>query len=590
MKKILHKLHTWLSIPLGVFITLICFSGAMLVFETEITERCRSEVFFVDNVEGAPLPVEQLLAKVSATLPDSVSVTGVNIPADPARTYQVTLSKPRRASVYVNPYTGEITGRYERLPFFDTMFHLHRWLLGKSDAAGGVSWGKLLVGISTLALVFILLTGLFIWFPRARRSLKRSLSITVRQGWFRFWYDLHVAGGMYVILFLLALALTGLTWSFSWYRTGFYGLFGVEVQDRGAHGPSDGRRAAAEGGRHGGAEGRHGQEGRRGGHGRPAGEECTDSSNIVARAEEPKAESRRQRPAEASRSEKRSAEAIDESAVKASEVSESETQARSAEAEGRGAHRHRGERPAEASLSEDTTAQAAPERSVAPRDGEGRPEGRRHGGRRGRHGGAEAADTTGVERLHEGRPAAEARPAQGDTLAESRPREERRGRQGRPAARKIEAESRPTADTLSALPLSEADNEPVLAPFAHWQEVYEQLVFSNPDYRQITVSDGTAQVALKSRNSLRATDRYTFDPATGRITDVVWYKDQDRSAKVRGWVYNVHVGNWGGMLMRILTFIAALLGATLPLTGYYLWIRRHGRNKQQKRRGRPDRG
>jgi uncharacterized iron-regulated membrane protein len=34
------------------------------------------------------------------------------------------------------------------------------------------------------------------------------------------------------------------------------------------------------------------------------------------------------------------------------------------------------------------------------------------------------------------------------------------------------------------------------------------------------------------------------------------------------------------MLTRIITFIAALLGATLPLTGYYLWIKRIVRKKK----------
>ena len=41
---------------------------------------------------------------------------------------------------------------------------------------------------------------------------------------------------MYALFFLLAMALTGLTWSFGWYRTGFYKVFGVEVQQGGAHG------------------------------------------------------------------------------------------------------------------------------------------------------------------------------------------------------------------------------------------------------------------------------------------------------------------------------------------------------------------
>ena len=32
MKKIFEKIHLWLSVPFGLIITLICFSGAMLVF------------------------------------------------------------------------------------------------------------------------------------------------------------------------------------------------------------------------------------------------------------------------------------------------------------------------------------------------------------------------------------------------------------------------------------------------------------------------------------------------------------------------------------------------------------------------------
>lgn len=61
MKKLLRNIHLWLSVPFGVIITLICFSGASLVFEKEISSLWDAE---------------------------------------------------------------------ERLPFFDTMFHLHRWLLG----------------------------------------------------------------------------------------------------------------------------------------------------------------------------------------------------------------------------------------------------------------------------------------------------------------------------------------------------------------------------------------------------------------------------------------------------------------------------
>ena len=178
----------------------------MLVFEKEITEVVKPELYFVKEAKGEPIPMQELMEKVEETLPDSVSISGVTVFADSTRTYQVSLSKPRRASIYVNQYTGEVTGRSERLPFFNTMFHLHRWLLGSSSGVG-----KLLTGICTLLLVFILVTGILMWLTNRNKPLKASLAIHVTKGWGRFWHDLHVAGGIYTTIFLLAMALTGLT-------------------------------------------------------------------------------------------------------------------------------------------------------------------------------------------------------------------------------------------------------------------------------------------------------------------------------------------------------------------------------------------
>ncbi len=48
---------------------------------------------------------------------------------------------------------------------------------------------------------------------------------------------------------------------------------------------------------------------------------------------------------------------------------------------------------------------------------------------------------------------------------------------------------------------------------------------------------------------------------------------------MRGIIYSVHTGNWGGIITRILAFLAAMTGASLPVTGYYLWLRRILRHK-----------
>ncbi|MCI7010925.1 MAG: PepSY domain-containing protein [Prevotella sp.] len=402
MKKAFRKIHLWLSVPTGIIITLVCFSGAMLVFEKEMTEAVKPELYFVKEAKGKPIPMQELMEKVEETLPDSVSISGVTVFADSTRTYQVSLSKPRRASIYVNQYTGEVTGRSERLPFFDIMFHLHRWLLGSSSGVG-----KLLTGICTLVLVFILITGILMWLTNRNKPLKASLAIHVTKGWGRFWHDLHVAGGIYATIFLLAMALTGLTWSFSWYRTGFYACFGVESSERGgAHG--------------GGAS----NEGQRGG---------------------------------------------------------------------------------------DTI------RSGERQQGEGR-----HGGGEG-HG------------YHDG----------GDFGFHRR------------------------------------------SPYRHWDDVLNEVALKNPGYQQITLKAEAAEVVPEGRLSMRATDKYSYDRRRGEITDIKLYSSEGKDTKVRSGVYMVHTGSWGGIITRILNFIAALIGATLPLTGYWLWIRRLTRKHHHQQHVRP---
>ncbi len=406
--KFIRKIHLWLSVPFGIIITLTCFSGAMLVFEPEITRALQKQIYYVASSEGEPRPIEELMETVKATLPDSVSITSVTVFADEERTYQVGLSKPRRAAIFIDQYSGEITGRYERLGFFSTMFKLHRWLLDSANPHGeGIKAGKLLVGISTIMFVIALITGAVMWWQRARKSVRahapspaeqqpanpalpqhgprggfwRSLAISWRNGWPAFWKSLHVAGGMYVIIFLLAMALTGLTWSFQWYRTAFYAVCGVEHTPRSTK-PALTSEKSEE-------RGYHGEEAWQG-------------------------------------------------------------------------------------------------------EGRGHGEGHRH-------------------RRH--------------------------------------------------------------SEFRHWQEVLDELKSRYPFAPQITVSPEAASVTLGTAGNPRAADEYAFNRRSGELAPAVMYTEAKPADKLRGWIYAVHTGAWGGLPTRLLWLIATLLGTTLPLTGYYIWIR-----------------
>nr|MDE6126880.1 PepSY domain-containing protein [Muribaculaceae bacterium] len=95
----------------------------------------------------------------------------------------------------------------------------------------------------------------------------------------------------------------------------------------------------------------------------------------------------------------------------------------------------------------------------------------------------------------------------------------------------------------------------------------------NPDAPQITIGQETASVTISNAGNTRAADKYEFSRRSGEITPATPYAQAVPADKLRGWIYSIHTGGLGGIATRILWLLGALLGASLPLTGYYIWIR-----------------
>ncbi|SEF98568.1 PepSY-associated TM helix domain-containing protein [Parabacteroides chinchillae] len=380
MRKFFLKIHLWLSIPFGIIIAIVCLTGAILVFETEILELCYPSRYFVKEVKNEPLPPASLISLAQQQLPYSMKINGIRIFSDPKRTYQLVLPG-KKAAVFMNPYTGEITGIDDGQGFFMQMMRLHRWLLDEYKRDGGFSWGKTLVGVSTLILVIIIVSGVFVWFPRNKKVMKNRLKIKTKAGWFRFFYDLHVSGGFYAALLLLVLCLTGLTWSFDWYRNAFYTVFGVKATQTQVH--------------------------------------TSPSSALTSK----------------------------------------ETYGKKA-----GSHEH--------------------------------------------------------------------------SNAE---RKEKRQKK---------------------------------TDYTQWADVLTALQNRYANFNSITIQDGSATVSSLKYGNTRGSDRYSFNPATGEITEIQLYDDLPKSGKIRGWIYSVHAGSWGGIITRVLSCLVSLLGVIFAVTGYYFWLKK----------------
>jgi len=366
MKKMFSKLHLWLSVPVGIFITVICLSGAALVFEQEIKQWLNRDIYASEHSEGQErMRPSEIIAAVKTQVPDTLRISGLTVPGREGLSYAVTFEDMHRRPLYVDPYTGEVKGWERNYAFFTAMRQLHRWLLDVPPQKGEKTVGKMVVGISTLVMVFILVTGLVIWFPKTVRMLRQRLSVKTGKSRYRFWYDTHVSLGFYSTVFLLVMALTGLTWSFGWYRTAFYSAFGVEQQRQ------------------------------------------------------------------------------------------------------------------------------------------------------------------------------------------------------RPSARNSEPEKRSGYD------------------FTVWDKALSEIGRRYAGYESVALSASSAKITLGG-TGLRKQDIAKFNRTDGRIEQITVYAEQPRSSKMKSWIYAFHTGSWGGVTTKILYFAASLIGASLPLTGYYFWLKKKRKKKRNR--------
>ena len=242
-RKILFQLHWIFGITVGIVLAIVGATGALLSFEQQIVTSLARDARQVEANGRAMLAPAELLARVAAAVPEK-RITGLNIAREPSETVRVTFAP--REQRYVDPYTGALLpakpGGAET--FFRNARQLHRWLM--LGDLGDRDIGRQIVGASTLLLIFMALTGLYLRWPRgpAARRLKTWLVPDFRLKGRAFLWNLHSVIGTWVLPVYLVIALTGLQWSSEWYRDALYSIAGVERPAGGEGGQREVRGAA----------------------------------------------------------------------------------------------------------------------------------------------------------------------------------------------------------------------------------------------------------------------------------------------------------------------------------------------------------
>jgi uncharacterized iron-regulated membrane protein len=192
MRKLILKLHLLVALFAGAFIVILGVTGIIVDFEPELDRLFHPYLNFV-TPGSKIISLSEMGTAVSQKFGGELVVAF--LPSlSPSLSYQVMVP---RGIVYVNQYTGQVLGLRQRgQTFLGYMRALHIRL-----AIGDV--GKNIVRWSAAAMVFSLVSGLYLWWP-----IKQ---VRIRGNWRsrRYLFDVHNSVGIFSFLLLMLLATTG---------------------------------------------------------------------------------------------------------------------------------------------------------------------------------------------------------------------------------------------------------------------------------------------------------------------------------------------------------------------------------------------
>lgn len=214
-KKTLFQLHWLFGISAGLVLALMGVTGAAYSFQDEILRALNPQVLRVEMREAGVLAPAELVRAIEAV--EGKRVSGLWLETHSDKAARVFFSPPpgeRRGPMrYFDPYTGALLDKPAGQGFFGLMLDLHRNLaLGE--------YGKQVTAACTLILLFFCLSGLYLRWPRQALNWRAWLTLDWAKKGRAFNWDLHAVFGTWCLLFYLCAALTGLYWSYDWYRQG----------------------------------------------------------------------------------------------------------------------------------------------------------------------------------------------------------------------------------------------------------------------------------------------------------------------------------------------------------------------------------
>ncbi|MES2446482.1 MAG: PepSY-associated TM helix domain-containing protein [Bacteroidota bacterium] len=212
------RLHLWLGLISGIFVLFLGLTGCILAFQREIEDAIQTYRFTKTQQQPLLAPT-QLKAIADKALPKKHAHSVTYQPGRSTQVVYYDLLADYYYIVFLNQYTGEVL-KVKNMDddFFRIiiMGHYYLWLPPEI--------GQPILTTATMIFVFLLISGLVLWWPKSKAARKQRFTVKLKSKWRRLNYDLHNVLGFYMMFIAIFIGLSGMVMGFQWFSKSVYWL------------------------------------------------------------------------------------------------------------------------------------------------------------------------------------------------------------------------------------------------------------------------------------------------------------------------------------------------------------------------------
>ena len=204
-RRALFQVHLWVGVLTGVYVFVVCVTGAALVFRIDM-QRALHPALFTPATSGPIADPVDVMNSVKSGYPNA-TLSGVDAPTTSRPTYLAYASRDDRfLTLLLDPVTARMLGELPEQSFVHRLQDLHFDLLAGRR-------GRIINGVGALFLLTMCVTGLVIWWP-GRSNWMRGFTVDFRRQWKRVNWDVHSAIGIWTVALVAMWAVTGVYFAF----------------------------------------------------------------------------------------------------------------------------------------------------------------------------------------------------------------------------------------------------------------------------------------------------------------------------------------------------------------------------------------